>query len=57
MAKKGTPKNGKNKAKHTKLLKRKKDKLRAEKEARALKLKEIIKAAQSKRLVFQPNIY
>ncbi|WP_290477166.1 MULTISPECIES: hypothetical protein [unclassified Leeuwenhoekiella] len=48
MAKKGIPKNGKNKAKHSKLLKRKKDKLRAEKEARALKLKEIIRAAQSK---------
>ena len=48
MAKKGTPKNGKNKALHSKLLKRKKDKLRDEKEARALKLKTILKAAQSK---------
>lgn len=47
MAKKGTPKNGKNKAKHTKLLKQKKEKLRKEKEARAAKLKAIITASKS----------
>jgi len=46
MAKKGTPKNGKNKAKHTILLKRKKDKLRDEKETRAQKLKAILKSTQ-----------
>ena len=48
MAKKGTPKNGKNKAQHTKLLKRKKDKLRDDKDARAQKLKAIFLAAQNK---------
>jgi len=47
MAKKGTPKNGRNKAKHTKLLKQKKDKLRKEKEARAAKLKAIITTSKS----------
>ncbi|MEH6659543.1 hypothetical protein [Leeuwenhoekiella marinoflava] len=47
MAKRGTPKNGKNKAKHTKLLKQKKEKLRKEKEARAAKLKAIITASKS----------
>jgi len=49
MAKKGTPKNGKNKAKHTKLLKKKKEKLRKEKEARAAKLKAIITASKSEK--------
>ena len=47
MAKKGTPKNGRNKAKHTKLLKQKKEKLRKEKEARAAKLKATITASKS----------
>lgn len=48
MAKRGMPKNGKNKALHTKLLKRKKEKLRDDKELRAQKLKAIIKATQAK---------
>ncbi|MDP5044038.1 hypothetical protein [Leeuwenhoekiella sp. NPDC079379] len=48
MAKRGTPKNGKNKALHTKLLKRKKDKLRDDKQLRADKLKAILKATQDK---------
>jgi ElaB/YqjD/DUF883 family membrane-anchored ribosome-binding protein len=48
MAKKGTQKNSANKAKHTKLLKRKKDKLRAEKDANKERLKAIIQAAKKK---------
>ncbi|MEJ1221792.1 hypothetical protein [Sediminicola sp. 1XM1-17] len=42
MAKKGTEKNTKNKAKHTKLMNRKKNKLKEEKEHRKARLKEII---------------
>ena len=43
MAKKGREKNTKNKAKHTKLLNRKKKKLKTEKERRAERLKAIVK--------------
>lgn len=46
MAKKGTEKNTKNKAKHTKLLNRKKEKLRREKEERKLKIKAILTKAK-----------
>ncbi|WP_416445186.1 hypothetical protein ACH3O9_05765 [Leeuwenhoekiella sp. A16] len=49
MAKKGTPKNTKNKAKHSKLMDRKKNKARKEKDARAARLKEIIKSANAKK--------
>lgn len=45
MAKKGREKNTKNKAKHTKLLNRKKKKLKTEKERRAERLKVIVKKA------------
>ena len=45
MAKKGREKNTKNKAKHTKLLNRKKKKLKTEKELRAERLKTIVKKA------------
>lgn len=45
MAKKGQEKNTKNKAKHSKLLARKKNKLKAEKETRAARLKAIVKKA------------
>ena len=45
MAKKGREKNTKNKAKHTKLLNRKKKKLKTEKELRAERLKAIVKKA------------
>ncbi|GGX12679.1 hypothetical protein [Aquimarina muelleri] len=45
MAKKGKEKNTQNKAKHTKLMNRKKNKLRKEKELRAERLKAIIKKA------------
>ncbi len=48
MAKKGREKNTKNKAKHTKLLNRKKKKLKTEKELRAERLKSIIKKANEK---------
>lgn len=48
MAKAGKEKNTKNKSKHTKLMNRKKNKLRSEKELRAEKLKAIVKAAQEK---------
>lgn len=48
MAKLGREKNTKNKAKHSKLLARKKNKLKNEKEARKEKLKAII--AKSKEL-------
>ncbi len=47
MAKAGKEKNTKNKSKHTKLMNRKKNKLRQEKEARALRLKAIVKAGQN----------
>ena len=43
MPKKGKEKNTENKAKHAKLMNRKKNKLRKEKEARAARLKTIIK--------------
>lgn len=46
MAKKGQEKNTKNKAKHSKLMARKKNKIRRDKEANKEKLKEIIKRHQ-----------
>jgi hypothetical protein len=48
MAKKGKEKNTKNKAKHSKLMTRKKEKLRKEKEANAARLKAIVKKANQK---------
>ena len=45
MAKKGKEKNTRNKAKHTKLMDRKKNKLRKEETTRKEKLKEIIRIA------------
>ncbi len=42
MAKKGKEKNTQNKAKHTKLMNRKKNKIRKEKEARAARLKALV---------------
>ncbi len=48
MAKQGREKNTKNKAKHTKLVNRKKNKLAKEKTLRKERLKVIIKKAQSK---------
>jgi hypothetical protein len=48
MAKKGKQKNTVNKAKHTKLLNRKKNKIRKEKEAREQRLKEIVKTRPTK---------
>ncbi len=42
MAKTGKEKNTKNKAKHSKLIARKKNKLKTEKEQRAVRLKEIV---------------
>jgi len=42
MTKKGKEKNTQNKAKHAKLMNRKKNKLRKEKEARAARLKELV---------------
>jgi len=45
MAKKGKEKNTRNKAKHTVLINRKKNKLRKEQESRKEKLKQIIKIA------------
>ena len=45
MAKKGKEKNTRNKAKHTKLIDRKKNKLRKEEDTRKEKLKQIIKIA------------
>ena len=42
MPKKGKEKNTQNKAKHAKLMNRKKNKLRKEKEARATRLKSIV---------------
>ena len=47
MAKSGKQKNTKNKSKHTKLMNRKKNKLRAEKELRKERLKEIINAGRT----------
>ncbi len=46
MGKKGKEKNTRNKAKHTKLMDRKKNKLRKEEATRKEKLKEIIKIAK-----------
>ena len=46
MTKKGREKNTKNKAKHTKLLNRKKKKLKAEKELRTERLKALVKKAK-----------
>ena len=46
MSKKGKAKNTVNKAKHTKLLNQKKNKLKSEQEMRKLRLKEIIKQSQ-----------
>jgi len=46
VAKRGKAKNTKNKAKHSKLMGRKLDKLRKEKDARAEKLKAIVKKSQ-----------
>ncbi len=45
MSKKGSPKNTENKAKHTKLMNQKANKLRKEKELRAQRLKEIMQRA------------
>ena len=45
MAKKGKEKNTRDKAKHTKLINRKKNKLREEEDTRKEKLKQIIKIA------------
>lgn len=47
MAKKGVEKNTTNKAKHTKLLKKKKEKIRKEKEAHKAKLKAIMDKAKT----------
>ena len=46
MGKKGKEKNTKNKSKHSKLMARKKNKLRAEKEKRAMRLKAILDASK-----------
>ena len=48
MAKKGQAKNGKNKAKHSKLMAQKKNRLVSEKEVRKKRLKEIITKAKKK---------
>lgn len=45
MAKKGKEKNTKNKAKHSKLMDRKKNKLKSEQDARKAKLKTIVQQA------------
>ncbi len=49
MAKKGVEKNTANKAKHTKLLKKKKEKLRKEKETHKAKLKAILDKAKAQK--------
>ena len=49
MAKVGKEKNTKNKSKHTKLMNRKKNKLRTEKETRTERLKAIVKAGKVKK--------
>jgi len=51
MAKKGKEKNTRNKAKHTKLINRKKNKLKQEKQTRKEKLKEIIKNKNTQTLL------
>ena len=48
MAKKGKEKNTQNKAKHSKLMNRKKNKLRKEKELRAERLKAIVQKMNAK---------
>jgi len=48
MAKKGKEKNTQNKAKHTKLMNRKKNKLKKEKELRAERLKAIVQKMNTK---------
>lgn len=48
MAKQGQAKNTKNKAKHSKLMARKKNKLKTEKETRKERLKAIIEKAKTK---------
>ena len=48
MVKKGKEKNTVNKAKHTKLMNRKKNKLKKEQETRKERLKEIVKLSQQK---------
>ncbi|NJB71618.1 ElaB/YqjD/DUF883 family membrane-anchored ribosome-binding protein [Saonia flava] len=48
MAKKGKEKNTANKAKHTKLLNRKKNKIKKEKELRKERLKAIVKMSKEK---------
>ena len=50
MAKKGKEKNTVNKAKHTKLMNRKKNKLKKEQETRKERLKAIQKMAQNKKI-------
>ena len=55
MTKKGKAKNTQNKAKHAKLIKRKKKKLREEKEAKALRLKEITKKINEQKLLNKDN--
>ena len=47
MTKRGKAKNGKNKAKHSKLMSQKKNKLVSEKELRKVRLKEIIAKANT----------
>ena len=49
MAKKGVEKNTANKAKHTKLLKKKKEKLRKEKEIHKARLKAILDKAKAQK--------
>ncbi len=49
MAKKGVEKNTRNKAKHTKLLKKKKEKLRLEKEVHKAKIKAIQNRAKEQK--------
>ena len=46
MSKKGQEKNTKNKAKHTKLMNKKKNKLAKEKQLREIRLKAIVKRAK-----------
>ena len=49
MAKSGSEKNTKNKAKHTKLMNRKKNKIRQEKENRKARLKELVAKMNDKK--------
>jgi hypothetical protein len=49
MAKTGREKNTKNKSKHSKLMDRKKNKLRDQKELRKLRLKEIVQASKAQK--------